>query len=146
MLGYAQSSRTFRRYHSGIASLSIVIAQVFVLFDLLHPFTAPPPQLRARSSLVVGGRGLVFQDDVEGVDDAYSRTVSNHSMNEGLGSCLRLTRNVAQDGEQDVDEEVGAAAALEEDSDGREEDGEDNLDDVAGAGSVSIAIAKTVMR
>jgi hypothetical protein len=34
-------------------------------------------------------------------------------------------------GQEDVDEEVGAAATLEEDSDGREEDGEDDLDDVA---------------
>jgi hypothetical protein len=33
--------------------------------------------------------------------------------------------------QEDVDEEVGAAATLEEDSDGREEDGEDDLDDVA---------------
>ena len=36
-----------------------------------------------------------------------------------------------EDGEQDVDQEVGAAATLEEDTDGREEDGEDDLDDVA---------------
>jgi hypothetical protein len=41
------------------------------------------------------------------------------------------TRDVTQDGQDDVDEEVGAAAALEEDTDGWEEDGEDDLDDVA---------------
>ena len=40
-------------------------------------------------------------------------------------------RNVTQDSEKDVDEEIGAAAALEEDTKGREEDGEDDLDDVA---------------
>lgn len=40
--------------------------------------------------------------------------------------------DVTKDGEEDVDEEVGAAAALEEDTDGGEEDGEDDLADVAG--------------
>lgn len=40
--------------------------------------------------------------------------------------------DVTEDGEEDVDEEVGAAAALEEDADGGEEDGEDDLADVAG--------------
>jgi hypothetical protein len=39
--------------------------------------------------------------------------------------------NVTQDGQQDVDEEVGVAAALEEDTQRRDEDGEDDLDDVA---------------
>ena len=43
----------------------------------------------------------------------------------------RLTGNVTQDREEDVDEEVSAAAALEEDTNGREEDGEDDFDDVA---------------
>ena len=56
-------------------------------------------------------RRLVLQDDVQGVDDAG---------------------NVTQDGEQDVDEEVGTASALEEDSDGREDDGKEDLADVAG--------------
>jgi hypothetical protein len=39
--------------------------------------------------------------------------------------------NVTQDGQQDVDEEIGIAAALEEDTQRRDEDGEDDLDDVA---------------
>lgn len=42
--------------------------------------------------------------------------------------------DVTEDGEEDVDEQVGAAAALEEDADGGEEDGEDDLADVAGVG------------
>jgi hypothetical protein len=42
--------------------------------------------------------------------------------------------DVTEDGEEDVDEEVGAAAALEEDAEGGEEDGEDDLADVAGGG------------
>lgn len=39
--------------------------------------------------------------------------------------------DVAEDGQQDADEELGAAAGLEEDAEGREQDGEDDLDDVA---------------
>lgn len=54
-----------------------------------------------------GGRGV----DVQGVDDSG---------------------NVTQDGEEDVDEEIGAAATLEEDTERWEEDGEDDLADVAG--------------
>ena len=39
--------------------------------------------------------------------------------------------NVTQNGEQDVDEEVGIATALEEHTQRRQDDGEDDLDDVA---------------
>ena len=39
-----------------------------------------------------------------------------------------------KDGQEQVDEEVGAAATLEEDSEGREHDGADDLDDVAERG------------
>jgi hypothetical protein len=42
-------------------------------------------------------------------------------------------RNVTEDGQQDVDEEVGIATTLEEDTERRDEDGEDDLDDVAEA-------------
>ena len=52
------------------------------------------------------GRG-----DVQGVDD---------------------TGQVGQAGQEDVDEEVGAAAALEEDTQRRQEDGKQDLADVAG--------------
>ncbi len=45
-------------------------------------------------------------------------------------------RDITQYRQEDVDEEVGIATALEEDTDGRQEDGEDDLDDVA-ARSVS---------
>jgi len=40
--------------------------------------------------------------------------------------------NVPKDGQQDVDEEVCAATSLKEDTKRWEEDGEDNLTDVAG--------------
>jgi hypothetical protein len=39
--------------------------------------------------------------------------------------------NVTKDGQQDVDEKVGATATLKEDTKRREEDGDDDLDDVA---------------
>jgi len=42
------------------------------------------------------------------------------------------TRNVTQDGQEDVDEEVGVASALEEDTQRRQDDGEEDLADVAG--------------
>lgn len=41
------------------------------------------------------------------------------------------TGNVTQNGEEDVDEEVGTTTTLEEDTDGREDDGKDDLADVA---------------
>lgn len=41
------------------------------------------------------------------------------------------TGNVTQNGQQNVDEEIGAAATLEEDTHGREDDGKDDLADVA---------------
>jgi hypothetical protein len=40
------------------------------------------------------------------------------------------TRNVTKTGQQDVDEEVSAAAALEEDTNRWEDDGKENLADV----------------
>lgn len=40
--------------------------------------------------------------------------------------------NVSQNGEQDVDEEVGTATTLEEDTHGREDDGKDDLANIAG--------------
>jgi hypothetical protein len=49
---------------------------------------------------------LIFQDNVEGMDDSG---------------------NVAKNCEQDIDEEVCSATALEEHSKRRQEDGEENL-------------------
>lgn len=54
---------------------------------------------------------LKFENDVQRVDD---------------------TRNVTQDRQQDVDEEISIAAALEEDTQRREDDGEEDLADIAG--------------
>lgn len=41
------------------------------------------------------------------------------------------TGNVTQDGQADVDEQVGTTSALQEDTHWREDDGEDDLADVA---------------
>lgn len=41
------------------------------------------------------------------------------------------TRNVTQDGQQDVDEEISIASSLEEDTERREDDGKDDLADIA---------------
>jgi len=38
---------------------------------------------------------------------------------------------VTENGEQDIDEEVGTAAALKEDTEGREDDRQDDLEDIA---------------
>lgn len=41
------------------------------------------------------------------------------------------TRDVTQNRQQDVDEEVGIATALKEDTERREDDGKDDLADIA---------------
>lgn len=41
---------------------------------------------------------------------------------------------LTQDGEEDVDAEIGTAPTLEEDTDGGEDDGKDDLADIAGEG------------
>jgi len=53
---------------------------------------------------------LVFEDDVQGMDDA---------------------RDVTEKSQADVDKKVGPAAALEEDAERRQDDGEDDFEDVA---------------
>jgi len=53
---------------------------------------------------------LIFQDDVERVDDSG---------------------DVAQDGQEDVDEQVSAASPLEENTEGGEDDGKNYLANVA---------------
>lgn len=42
------------------------------------------------------------------------------------------TRDVTQDGQQDVDEEISTTSALQEDTEGRQEDGKNDLADIAG--------------
>jgi len=56
-----------------------------------------------------GGRCLVLQDDVQSMDDAG---------------------NVSEEGQQDVDEQVGTAATLKEDTKRWEDNGDDDFADV----------------
>lgn len=49
------------------------------------------------------------------------------------------TRNVTQDGEQDVDAEVGTTSSLEENTKRREDDGKNDLADVATRKRVKLA-------
>ena len=65
------------------------------------------------------------------MDDTLDEVVSDCCERESCSQC-GTHRNVTQASQQDVDEEISIAAALEEDTEGREEDGEDDLDDVAG--------------
>jgi hypothetical protein len=52
-----------------------------------------------------------------------------------------MAGKLTQDGEQDVDEEVGTTATLEEDTNGGQDDGKDNLADVAVNGAqVSLCV------
>ena len=67
--------------------------------------------------------------------DARSRRRLRRGEGGGAGEHVQRvddTGNVTQAGQDDVDEEIGAAAALEEYTERREEDGEDDLDDVTG--------------
>ena len=75
---------------------------------------------------------LVLKDDVQGVDDAgdvWRRGVSFWCRE--VVEDRRQKRLTTEDGQQQVDEEVGTAAALEEDSERGQHDGADDLDDVA---------------
>lgn len=79
---------------------------------------------------------LILQNDVQSVDDAGNVTYGG-SISKRFGGWSvysLLTKN----GQEDVDEEVCAAAALKENTERRDEDGEDDLDDVA-AGLVSLS-------
>jgi hypothetical protein len=74
---------------------------------------------------------LVLEDDVQGVDDA-GNVCRGVLLVAGPGRVRwRRQRLTTEDGQEQVDEEVGTAAALEEDSERRQHDGADDLDDVA---------------
>ena len=58
----------------------------------------------------------------------------------------RPTRNVTENGEQDVDEEISIAASLEEDAHRWQENGEDDLDDVAVRRDELVSRGKAIAR
>jgi len=74
--------------------------------------SAPPGRRLRIAAWLLGDWGLIFENDVQSVQD---------------------TRQVTQDGQQDVDEEIGTAAALQEDTQRREDDGKNDLADIAGS-------------
>ena len=59
---------------------------------------------------------------------------------------MEAYRNVTQDGQQDVDEEVRIASALKENTERGEENGEDDLDEVAVSGISTISQLKNKER
>jgi hypothetical protein len=72
---------------------------------------------------------LILQNNIERVDDAGNvsgRLLVSPQMTDRL-----LRGSLPKDGEQNVDEEVAAAATLKEDTERREDDGKDDLADVA---------------
>jgi hypothetical protein len=81
---------------------------------------------RARSECPSGEvwRSLVLQDDVEGVDDSWNVT------QDGQPDVVSFGIQQKWSNLQDVDEQVGITSSLKEDTDGWDEDGEDDLDDV----------------
>jgi hypothetical protein len=54
------------------------------------------------------------------------------------------TGNITEYSEQDVDEEIGVTAALKEDTERWEHDGEDDLDEVAGMLLVPVVREKVI--
>lgn len=83
-----------------------------------------------------GAPPLEFEYDVQSVDDTLGAFVSTWVR---VVSCVSGThRDVTEDGQQDVDEEVGVATALEEDTQRWEDDGKKDLADVAGVLSASM--------
>jgi len=78
---------------------------------LAKAYNNPLPNHHAvRAGTSINRRYLILQNDIKGVDNAG---------------------DVSKDGEQNVDEKVGTAATLKEDSERREDDGKDDLADVA---------------
>jgi hypothetical protein len=72
---------------------------------------------------------LKLEYDVQSVDDTLCSLLV---WTVWCGGCFGGTHgNVTQDGQQDVDEEISIAAALKEDTQRWQEDGEDDLADVA---------------
>jgi len=74
-------------------------------------------------------RPLKLEYDVQGVDDTLEDV---SEMFAEWSDVVGTHRNVTQNGQQDVDEEISVAAALEEDTQRWEDDGEEDLADVAG--------------
>jgi len=74
-------------------------------------------QMKFGDSVIVRGvrcASLVLEDDVQSMNDSW---------------------NIAKDRQQNVDEEIGTTAALEEDTKRWEDDGKNDLEDIASSES-----------
>lgn len=72
---------------------------------------------------------LVLQDNVP--SDGVSRTYSSDTRTQAHVQGVDDTRDVTQNGQTDVDEQVSVASSLQEDTQWRQDDGKDDLADVA---------------
>lgn len=70
------------------------------------------------------------------MNDSWNVT---RSCQHGLPDNVYTRFHVPKDGQQDVDEEVCAATTLKEDTERREENGDDDLDDVSAADVLACA-------
>jgi hypothetical protein len=73
---------------------------------------------------------LKLKYDVQSVDDTLLGTLVG-VMSSAADSSKRTHRNITKNSQQDVDKEISIAAALEEDAQRWEDDGEQDLADVA---------------
>lgn len=89
--------------------------------------------LGARRSNGKRSRSLVLEDDVQSVDEtgdeAYGCLIS--SCHEEVWAGMQKTGGLTKNGQGDVDEQINTTSTLEEDTHGREDDGEDDLADIA---------------
>ena len=93
----------------------------------LH-LTQPSQALHLITAHTSPGARLILQDDVQGVNDTGKVTCG------ASGECSRTVRMeqcLTENGEQDVDEQISTAAALQEDTQRGQDDGKDDLADVA---------------
>jgi len=90
-----------------------------------------------------------LEDDVQGVDDAGD--VTGEVQERGCQSTTRTREcregraDAPEDGQEDVDEEVGAATTLEEDTERGEEDRENDLADLRGPDRGGRASARRIL-
>jgi hypothetical protein len=74
---------------------------------------------------------LILQYDVESVNDARNVTCWGCVRKRACQGCFGATRQLTKYCEKDVYQKVGATATLQKDTERREDNGEDDLDDVA---------------
>jgi hypothetical protein len=74
---------------------------------------------------------LILQYDVESVNDARNVTCWGCVRNRARQGCFGATRQLTKYCEENVYQKISATTTLQEDTERREDNGEDDLDDVA---------------